>query len=117
MRKLLLSSLVTVALCIGAPMTSANAGQLLVINHTRAPLIRFYARNNTFDELWHRDFEDNPIDPGESRIFTFKTRGECDDWNIEVDSPPNEMTKTWHQSVCGGNMEWVVNERFRGNAS
>lgn len=117
MRKFALCGLAVAALSLGGFATRAQAGQLLVTNHTRAPLLHFYARNNAFDELWQAHFAGNPIYPGESRTFIFRTRGECDDWNIEVDTPGNEMTKTWHQSVCGGGMEWVVHERFRGNAS
>lgn len=118
MRKLFFWAAVAAAtLPLGGLATSAKAGALKVVNRTNAPILHFYARNNDLDELWQAHFEDDPIYPGESRLFMFHTRGLCDDWNIEVDTPGNEMTKTWHQSVCGGGMQWVVHEEFRGNAS
>lgn len=95
--------------------SSAIAGELMVVNDSSYPFIRFYARNNAFNELWTGPMENNPIYPGESRTFYFNTRGSCSDWNIEVDTAPNIMTKFWNVSVCGG-VVWTVRDDIIGNA-
>jgi len=103
------------AILMVATAGSAIAGELTVVNDSSYPFIRFYARNNTFNELWSGPMESNPIYPGESRTFNFNTRGSCNDWNIEVDSAPNIMTKFWGVSVCGGAV-WTVRDDIIGNA-
>jgi len=95
--------------------SSAIAGELTVVNGSSYPFIRFYARNNTYNELWSGPMENNPIYPGESRTFYFPTRGSCGNWNIEVDTAPNFMTKFWNVSVCGGAV-WTVRDDIIGNA-
>ena len=95
--------------------SSAIAGELTIYNNSSYPFVRVYARNNAYNELWASSIENNPIYPGGSRTFYFNTRGECNDWNIEVDVPPNIMTKVWNASVCGGAV-WSIANDIIGNA-
>lgn len=102
-------SFLAVAL-IAASCTAAFAGEITVTNESGHRLVRFYARNNNDpDNLRHRYFEANPIDDGDSRTFHVPTGGDCRDWNIEVDRPPNHVTKLMSISLCGSH-EWTVDE-------
>ena len=116
MKKLLLAGVAATSLFVGTLLpTIANAGEVTVVNRSSVPLVRFYARNLAYNELWNKRFEDNPIYPGNSRTFYFNTSGACGSWNLEVDHWPNHMTKAWDVDICGG-ARWTIENYMLGNA-
>lgn len=111
-------SCAALAAACSLPSGIALAKEITIVNLTGHKIVAVYARNKHMpDNLMNNRFDGNPISNGGSRTFTFHTYGACDDFNIEVDSPGNIMTKQWDVDFCGSHeWTWTVGSDIYGNA-